>query len=88
MSKKPENAAETKAKQNPDPIETQPLAKTSINKYDPYQLKASIDDEIVTVSIPSDYSIFATFNFLLSTCLSKCGIAFGGQALQIKQYLH
>ena len=52
MSKKPENAAETKAKQNPDPIETQPLAKTSINKYDPYQLKASIDDEIVTVSIP------------------------------------
>ena len=27
------------------------IAKTSINKYDPFQLKSSIDEEIVTVTI-------------------------------------
>ena len=27
------------------------ISKTSINKYDPFQLKSSIDDEIVAVSI-------------------------------------
>ena len=28
------------------------ISKTSINKYDPYQLKCSLDDEIVAVCIP------------------------------------
>ena len=27
------------------------IAKTSINKYDPFQLKSSIDDEVARVSI-------------------------------------
>ena len=27
------------------------IAKTSINKYDPFQLKSSIDEEIVTVTL-------------------------------------
>ena len=33
-----------------DSIEDQPLSKTSINKYDPYQLKATIDEEFINVS--------------------------------------
>jgi hypothetical protein len=30
-------------------LEGEPIAKTSINKYDPFQLKGSIDDECVYV---------------------------------------
>lgn len=40
----------------------EPIAKVSINKYDPFQLKGSIDDEICYVSFYRGFLIFTLVN--------------------------
>ena len=47
MSKEQQEAVSTAAIAEGD----EPIAKVSINKYDPFQLKGSIDDEICYVSL-------------------------------------
>jgi hypothetical protein len=43
-------AAPTEAQAEPTLFDDDVIAKVSINKYDPFQLKGSIDDECVFVS--------------------------------------
>ena len=46
-------AAPAEAQAEPILLDNDVIAKVSINKYDPFQLKGSIDDECVFVSDPN-----------------------------------
>lgn len=62
---KVEGTDATSKKVNPNSIEEQPISKLSINKYDPFQLKSSIDEEIIGVSK-------LTICQLVLTCHNPC----------------
>lgn len=69
MSKVEESAAA----QDPNSIDNMPISKVSINKYDPFQLKCSIDEEIVCVSTVN-YQVILYYQFFLNngnTCLTN-----------------
>ena len=68
MSKKKEQVAAEDSSKAITKADDEPISKVSINKYDPYQLKSSIDDEIVFVSA---LTINDWFSFLRRRALQK-----------------
>lgn len=44
-------------------VEDQPLSKVSVNKYDPFQLKGFVDEEVISVSLIKIYSSRVNLSF-------------------------